>query len=326
MKASAKANSNIALVKYWGKRDYSLKTPLNSSISMTMEGLTTHTTIEFSEGGGGSVALNGKEQSGKSLEKIAAHIDLLQSKAGTDLDYRMESENSFPTAAGLASSASGFAALTVAAAEALGLELDGKELSILSRQGSGSSCRSIFGGFVEWLAADKSEESYARQIADQDHLDVRNLIAIVDAEEKKTSSRAGMAATVETCPLHPCRMEAVEGTFREVRKAVLEGDFTRMGEAAEFDMLLMHATMMTTKPPLIYWAPATLSVLRAVMDWREEGLEAYSTIDAGPNVHVLTLPENEKETRERLEGIDGVKRVIATKSGDGARVVKEALF
>lgn len=326
MKSSAVANSNIAFVKYWGKRDTQLMTPMNSSISMTMDGLQTHTTIEFAKDLGNDVLLNGKKEDGKSLEKIVTHIQRIKALASSDLPFRMESENNFPTAAGLASSASGFAALTVAAADALGLELDGRQLSILSRQGSGSSCRSIFGGYVEWHAGDSSESSYAEQIADEDYFEIRNLIAIVDAAEKKISSRAGMATTVENCPLYGARLDAVQQTLKDMRRGILEKDFSLTGATTEFDMYLMHATMMTTRPALLYWAPGTVSILRAVGDWRNEGLEAYCTIDAGPNVHVLTLPENQREVEKRLGGIQGVSDIIKTRPGKGAQVVKEGLF
>lgn len=327
MKASAKANSNIAFVKYWGKRDTKLIIPTNPSISMTMEGLTTHTTIEFSsEYTENEVVLNGKGQSGKSLEKISTQVERIKKLANCALNYKLVSKNNFPTAAGMASSASGFAALSTAAAAALGLELDRKELSILSRRGSGSACRSVHGGYVEWLMGDSNDTSYANQIADENHLDIRNIIAVVAAGEKKISSRVGMQTTIDTCPLYKARLEAVKQTYKDVREGILEKDFTKIGKAAELDMLIMHATMMTTVPSLLYWAPATVAVLHAVYDMREEGLEAYSTIDAGPNVHVLTLPKNEKEVTKRLESIAGVESLIHTKPGKGAELVSEGLF
>jgi len=326
MKASATANSNIAFVKYWGKSDAKLFLPTNPSISMTMDALRTHTTIEFSREHKNEIILNDVAQTGKSLEKITAHIERIKSLAKCELPYKMMSDNNFPTAAGLASSASGFAALTIAASSALGLDLDGRQLSIISRQGSGSSCRSIFGGYVEWLEGNSSETSYANQIADENHLDIRNVIAIVDADEKKISSRAGMATTIATCPLHKARLEAVKQTYNDVREGILERDFTKIGKASEFDMLIMHATMMTTRPALIYWAPGTVSILHAVDDWRAEGLEAYCTIDAGPNVHVLTLPEHEREVEKRLREIHGVRDILKTRPGSAATVVKEEQF
>ncbi len=322
MKSKALAHSNIALIKYWGKKDSKLFIPWNSSISITLDKLYTVTEVEFSpDFKEDEIIVNGKKLEGEKKEKVVRHLNLIRKMADTELKAKVISENNFPSGAGLASSASAFAALTIAATSALGLELSKKELSIISRQGSGSSCRSIYGGFVEWRTGNTSEESYAEQIAPKDHWDVRDVIAIVQEEEKKVSSRAGMEQTVKTCPFFMKRIEEVEKYLPKLRKAILDKDFKILGEITEFDCLSMHATMITTKPMLLYWSPETVRIIKEVISWREEGMEAYFTIDAGPNVHVITLPEYAKEVEKRLREIQGVKQIISCGVGDDAKVI-----
>ncbi len=323
MKARALAHPNIALIKYWGKKDSKLFLPWNSSISITLDGLCTVTEVEFSpEFEEDEIIVNGKRLEGEKRERVVRHLNVIRSMAKTELKARVISENNFPAGAGLASSASAFAALTLAATSALGMELSKKELSIISRRGSGSSCRSIYGGFVEWKAGNSSEESYAEQIAPKGYWDVRDVIAIVAGEEKKVSSRAGMEQTVKTCPFFMKRVEEVNKYLPVLRKAILDRDFKTLGEITEFDCLSMHATMLTTKPMLLYWNPETVKIIKEVVSWREEGIEAYFTIDAGPNVHVITLPEYAKEVEKRLSEIRGVKQVISCGIGGDARVLE----
>ncbi|RLE09431.1 diphosphomevalonate decarboxylase, partial [Candidatus Aerophobetes bacterium] len=290
MKVTAIANSNIALIKYWGKRDPKLMLPQNGSISMTLDGLYTITTVEFHPNYERDILiLNGRELSeGKEYEEVVAFLNIVRETAGISEKAKVATENNFPTAAGLASSASGFAALALAASKAAGLNLDKRELSILARRGSGSASRSIEGGFVEWMRGEKEDgsDSYAVQIAPKDHWDFRMITTIVSTEEKKVKSRAGMAQTVKTCPFYRDWLLTVDEDLKAVREGILNKDFTQVGETAEYNCLKMHATMITTKPPLIYWNPATMEIIHAVQAWREEGLECYFTIDAGPNVKV----------------------------------------
>ena len=327
LKSTARANSNIALIKYWGKKDHKLFIPMNSNISFTLEGVYTTTTVEFSESyKEDSVTINGSEIEGEKKEKVVNHLNLIRRLAGKDMKAKIVSENNFPTAAGLASSASGFAALTIAATTALGLYLDQKQLSIISRQGSGSSSRSIAGGFVEWKTGNTSEESYAEQIAPKDHWDIRDVIAIVAHDEKKVSSRVGMAETVKTCPLYKARLEAIKEYFPKMKDAILAKDFKILGELTEHDALSMHACMITTRPMILYWTPETIRVIKTIVGWREKGIEAYFTMDAGPNVHVITLPEYADEVEKRLRETEGVEKVYHCRVGDGAKTLEEHLF
>lgn len=327
MKCTAVANSNIALIKYWGKANDKLFLPTNSSLSITLDGLNSHTTVEFSPDYKEDIVnIDGKNMEGEKREKVVKQLNLIRNIANSNLKAKVVSKNNFPSAAGMASSASGFAALTVAACASLGINLDKKQLSILSRQGSGSSCRSIYGGYVEWVKSNKSEDSYAMQIADKDYFDIRDVIAIVEQEEKKISSRAGMTETIKTCPLYSSRVNAAEENLIKIKKAIREKSFSDIGKIAEFDCLLMHATMLTTLPPLIYWSPETIKIIKLIQEWREEGLEAYFTIDAGPNVHILSLPENVKEIEGRLRELKGVRNIMSCKIGGDSRLSDNHLF
>ncbi len=326
MKASAIANSNIALVKYWGKRDKKLMLPNNGSISMTVDGMSTHTTVEFDPKYEKDIfILNGEEL--PDAESLS-HLDLIRNMAGIKDKAKVVSNSNFPTAAGLASSASGLAALSLAGSKAAGLNLDKKELSILSRRGSGSASRSIEGGFVEWNRGEKEDgsDSYAVQIAKPDHWDFRMVTVITSTKEKKIKSRAGMAQTIETCPYYKGWLETVNEDLDKVREGIKERDFKKVAETAELNCLKMHATMITTKPPIIYWNPTTMRIIHSVMEWRDEGLESYFTIDAGPQVKIMCMEKDVEEIKKRLSEIEGIERVIVCKPGGEARLVNEHLF
>ena len=328
MKATAMANANIALSKYWGKRDKKLMLPQNSSISMTCDGLCTTTTVEFGNYENDIVILNDEELQ-KEKEDIVAHINLIREIAGIKEKAKMVSESNFPIAAGLASSASGFAALTLAATSAAGMKLDEKDLSMLARRGSGSASRSIPEGFAEWHRGQKENgsDSYAESIVGKDHWkDFRMVTTIVTEAKKKVSSRAGMAQTVETCPYYDGWLKTVNDDLDKIREGIKKKDFSVVGLTAEQNCLKMHATMMTTKPSIIYWFAPTMEIIQNVQLWREEGLECYFTIDAGPNVKVMCLEKDEKEINKRLLELDGVIKTIICKPGDKAKLTDKHLF
>ena len=328
MKATAIANSNTALVKYWGKANSELKTPLNNSISLTIDSHWTKCTLEFSEEYKEDHAtLNGEAVSGKILERTSKHLDYIRKLAGIDLKAKGAAEINFPVGAGLASSASGFASLTVAACTALGMKLAKKELSIISRNGSGSSCRSIYGGYVEWLAGKTDKDSYSVQIADEKHFDLRDISVIVSKKPRKVDTRGGMDIAQKTSVLFDARMKAVkEITLPKIRQAILDKDFSTVGKMAELDSNMLHATAITSTPILLYWQPETLEAMHAVRDWREDGLEAYYTTDTGANVHILCLPKDQPEILKRLKEMPVVQKATPGKPGEGAKVVKEHLF
>ena len=329
MKATATANANIALSKYWGKRNKELILPHNGSISMTCDGMTTVTTVEFSDKYREHSVIINDEEFRKDEKDIHGHIDRICALAGIKQKAKVISESNFPVAAGLASSASGFAALTVATCAAAGLKLKEKELTILTRRGSGSACRSICEGFVEWFAGKKSDgsDSYAESIAKKNYWpEFRMIATIVSESKKKVSSRGGMAQTVANCPYYEGWLKTVDADLEAIRNGIKKKDFTAIGSTAEYNALKMHATMMTTRPAIIYWNSATVEIMNAVQLWREEGLEAYFTMDAGPNVKVMCLQKNEKEISKSFQELSGIKKTISCRPGDGAKIEKKHLF
>ena len=328
MKATAVANANIALIKYWGKRNKELVLPYNSSISMTCDGLHTKTTVEFGNYAQDSITINDEELK-KDEKDIMGHIERIRKLAGIDRKAKIISESNFPVAAGLASSASGLTALSVAAAKAAGLNLGQKELSILSRMGSGSASRSVCEGFAEWHKGVKEDgsDSFAESIAPKSHWPQFRMLACIVSEAKKpTGSRAGMAQTVDNCPYYDGWLKSIEADLDNMRKGIKEKNFALVGSTAEYNALKMHATMMTTRPSIIYWTPATMDVMHSIIKWRETGLEAYFTMDAGPQVKVLCLEKDLNELKSRLEAMDSVMRTITCKPGDATKVVDDHLF
>ncbi len=329
MKATATANANIALVKYWGKRNAELMLPQNGSVSMTCDGMGTKTTVEFGDYPKDVFILDGREfAEGVEYEEVTGFLNLVRKMAGINKKAKIVSANSMPTAAGLASSASGFAALALAASKAAGLKLSRKELTQLARRGSGSACRSIGEGFVEWKKGSKEDGSdcYAKSIAKKEHWpEFRMLAAVVSKKEKKIKSRAGMAQTVANCPLYTCWLKTVKDDLTAVKDGIAEKNFTKVGERSQLNCLKMHATMMTTLPPIIYWSPATVEIMHAVMEWKENGLESYFTMDAGPQVKIMCLQNDTEKIKKRLKEI-GIENVMECMPGNGAKPAKSHLF
>ncbi len=320
MEATATAGSNIAIVKHWGARDLTLRLPTNDSISLTLDTATTTTTVRFDPDLKEDVViLQGKEASESARARVVAHLDRMRTLADVSLRAYVESSNTFPIGAGVASSASGFAALTAAGKAALGLRLSQRGMSTLARLGSGSACRSMVGGWVHWVRGTCHEDSYAKQIAPPEHWDVRDVIAIVTDREKPVSSTEGHRRAL-TSPLFSARLARVKAIVPRVRDAIHGRDFRALGNLAESEALSMHAVMMTSAPPLLYWLPATVELMHAVWAWRAEGLPCYFTIDAGPNVHILTLPEAVKEIEGRLRALPHVQRILVCGPGPGPRV------
>lgn len=326
MKGTAVARANIAFIKYWGNLNDDLRLPMNGSISMTLDRLRTVTTVEFSPAlTKDEIEVDGVEPSPGAKGRIVAHLDRLRSLVGESLKARVVSVNDFPTGVGLASSASGFAALTLAAAAALEMGLEDRELSTLARLGSGSATRSIWGGYVEWVAGAKHEDSFASQIAPPEHWEICDCIALVSTDTKEVASSEGHRLA-KSSPLYLARLSQVKEDLDRVREAILTRDFESLGSVAEREALSLHAIMMTSQPSLLYWTPATVRVMKEVRNWREEGHYVYFTIDAGPNVHLLTLPSCVEEIERALGKVEGVRQVIVCRPGQGARLIEEHLF
>lgn len=319
--ATARSHPNIALIKYWGNRDDALRLPENGSISMTLGGLETRTTVTFDRSMRADVLyLNGRRVSGEPSERVSAHLGRIREAAGVSSCARIESQNNFPTGAGIASSASAFASLTVAGCAAAGLELDPRGLSRLARLASGSACRSIFGGYVEWYAADSDEGSYAKMLAPPEHWQLVDFIAIVSQEHKSVGSTQGHLLA-GTSPLQSARVQDAPRRLSSCREALLARDFESLATVVEQDSNLMHAVMITSQPPLVYWEPGTLEVLRAVPSWRREGLSVCYTVDAGPNVHCLCTLDDAEAVEARLKAHPGLTTLVRAEPGGPTRLV-----
>jgi diphosphomevalonate decarboxylase len=321
--ATAQAFANIAFIKYWGNRDNALRLPSNGSISMNLDGLYTRTTVSFQRSlPYDELIINGREIAGPALERVSCVLDLVRELAHTRDQAEVVSENNFPSGAGIASSASAFAALALAGSRAAGLSLSEAALSRLARQGSGSACRSIPGGFVEWYMGQGDEDSFAATIAPAAHWSLVDCIAILSDAHKKTGSTEGHALAA-TSPLQAARVADAPRRLDLCRRAIEDRDFARLAAIVELDSDMMHAVMMTSSPALHYWLPASLEIMKAVQNWRQEGLSACYTVDAGPNVHVLCSEQDASEVERRLQAFAAVKKVLAARPGGPARLIQE---
>jgi diphosphomevalonate decarboxylase len=316
--ATAFALANIALIKYWGNRDDALRLPASGSISMNLGGLQTQTTVSFQpllpldE-----LIINGREITGSALERVVCVLDLVRDLAHLGARADVVSENNFPSGAGIASSASAFAALALAASAAACLELDERALSRLARRGSGSACRSIPGGFVEWKPGKGDEDSYAFPIAPADHWPLVDCIAIVSAAPKETGSTQGHALA-RTSPLQAARIADAPRRLDLCRRAIQDRDFAALASVVELDSDMMHAVMMTSRPPLHYMTAASVEVMNQVRSWRREGLPVCSTVDAGPNVHIICPETHIRDVAERARAIAGITDVLTASVGGPA--------
>lgn len=320
--ATALALPNIAFIKYWGDQDPCLRIPANGSLSMNLAGLYTRTRVTFAtELPEDTLTVNEQAITDVGLERVSTLLDCVRELAGVRLFATVESYSNFPIGAGIASSASAFAALSLAASAAAGRQLTESELSRLARSGSGSACRSIPGGFVEWQAGSSDEDSYAFTFAPPEHWDLVDCIVIVNQAHKAVGSTAGHALAL-TSPLQPARVQDAPRRLDICRRAILQRDFQAFAEIIELDSNLMHSIMITSTPPLLYWQPATLAVMRAVQELRQTGIPAAYTIDAGPNVHVLTQSSSASQVIAHLARLDGVQQILTASPGGPAILVE----
>ena len=319
--ATAIAHPNIAFIKYWGNRDQTLRLPENGSISMNLEELTTRTRITFDQAFSSDIFdLNGLRQSGPALQRVVTHLNVIRGIRGIATRAHVMSENNFPIGAGIASSASAFAALTVAAVNAMGLEMSEKDLSRLARRGSGSACRSIPTGYTEWYRGSSDIDSFAVSIAKPNHWDLVDCIAVVAAAHKKTGSSEGHKIASSSL-FQAVRVADADRRIDRCRDALLARDFDALAEIIEEDSNMMHTVMMTSRPALFYWEPATIEIMKAVQTWRKTGIPAAYTIDAGPNVHIFCESKALENVKHRLASIPGVKEVLVAHPGSGAKIV-----
>lgn len=321
--ARAVAHTNIALIKYWGKRpgDPDQNLPAVGSLSLTLERLRSDTTIVPAERD--SFTLDGHSDPGAAA-KVQRHLDRVWRAAHTSTRpaCAVTSTNHLPTAAGLASSASGFAALTLAAATAFELGLDRGALSALARRGSGSAARSLWGGFVRLDRGERPDgaDCRARPLFPADHWDLRLLIVHTAKGPKPIGSTDGMQRSADTSPYYPAWVATSEADLAAGERALADRDLAALGAVMEHSCFKMHACMLATVPPLIYWNGTTLAALHEVWAARRAGLEGYVTSDAGPHVKVLCRPDAAPELAARLAAIPGVHTVDTLAPGPDAHV------
>ena len=320
--ATAQSHPNIAFIKYWGNRDNTLRLPMNGSISMNLDGLTTRTTVSFQHSlAFDELIINGHEVTGAGLNRVSYILDIIRGMANIYDQAEVMTENNFPLGAGIASSASAFAALALAGSKAAGLNLSEAELSRLARRGSGSASRSVPGGFVEWQVGTTDEDSFAISIAPASHWNLVDCIAIVSASHKKTGSTEGHAVAT-TSPLQAARVGDTPRRLEICRNAILSKDFDLFASIVELDSNLMHSVMITSTPALHYWTPTSLAVMDAVRQWRMEGFPVCYTVDAGANVHVICPETEAQDVDKRLGEIKGVENVLVARAGGPAQIMK----
>jgi len=320
--ATAVAHPNIAFIKYWGNRDESLNLPSNGSISMNLGDLRAQTKVTFSsELSEDVLSINHIIAGHNAHQRMSAILDNIRQKAKISLYARVESILNFPTGTGIASSAAGFAALAKAAVHAAGLDFNEIEISRLARLGSGSACRSVPGGFVEWQKGESDNTSYATSIFSAEHWDLYDVIIVLQKTPKKVGSKAGHILA-NTSPLQASRVQDSSRRLEICRKAIKERDFSSLANIIELDSNMMHAITMTSNPPLLYWEAGSLELMHAVPKWRTEGLHVAYTIDAGPNVHLICQPEDVDEIKKRATALVNPQEILLSTIGGPAYIVR----
>ena len=294
---------NIALSKYWGKRDTTLNLPMNGSVSISLPDLGTQTTIELVSGRTDSITLNRQELSVDDTfyQRTCAYLDLF--RPDNDSAFKVTTTNTVPTAAGLASSASGYAALVLALDDLFGWRLSPNHLSLLARLGSGSASRSLFKGFAQWHAGTQEDgmDSFAQGI-DVNWHDLCIGLVKVDTRQKSVGSTQGMQNTVHNCELYQAWPQKAEKDKATIIDAIYHKDFTRLGETAENNALAMHATMIASWPPLLYWQAESVSAMHTVWQLRQSGIEVYFTMDAGPNLKLIMQAQDRHKISDAFAG------------------------
>ncbi len=285
---SAFASTNIALCKYWGKRDQVLHLPCNSSVSLSLPDHGCTTNLSVLDAAEDEVWLNGEriEVDARFYQKLVAYLDLF--RGNQQHHYRVKTDSNIPIAAGLASSACGFAAIVLALRQLYQWTLSDKDCSMLARLGSGSASRSLWPGFVAWQRGHSVDgmDSYAYPL-EQAWPEFCMAVLMVDEQQKPISSREGMQCTVETSSLFAAWPEKAETDFVAIKRAVLDRDFFTVASLAENNALFMHATMHAAKPPINYWQTASIAAMQKVWQLRRDGLAVYLTMDAGPNIKLI---------------------------------------
>jgi diphosphomevalonate decarboxylase len=325
-KKSATSPANIAFIKFWGKKDPKLNIPFNNSISMNLDNCITTTTVHFLDKlKEDEVIVDCKKIQGEAKDRVVRILDIVRIWAKIKSKAKVSSINNFPSDAGVASSASAFSALALAASSSAGLKLSKKKLSILARLGSGSASRSVIDGFSEWKKGATTNNSYAVKIAKPFFWDLRDIVTIVSSEKKEKSSTEGHSIAT-TSPYFEKRQKELVGRTKNLKKAFFAKDFDTFGRLLEEEAIDLHLIAMTSKPPIFYLNPTTFAVMEVLRELRIKGIKGFYTMDAGPNVHIICRQKDVETINKIIKKISGVKSTIVNKAGVGSRLSNNHLF
>ncbi|WP_338231745.1 diphosphomevalonate decarboxylase [Companilactobacillus muriivasis] len=312
MTRTARAYTNIALIKYWGKKNKQLKLPYTNSLSLTLDRFYTDTKATIIDSDKDVVYLNNQLLDDTQNKRILNYLETVRNFYSFTEHFQIDSVNHVPTSAGFASSASGFAALAAAINETKQLDLNRQELSILARNGSGSASRSIYGGFVEWQAGHDNESSFAVPIDETPEIDLALLSVVINKHSKKISSTVGMENSVKSSPFYPNWVTLVSSEIKEIKQAIAQKDLQKIGEISEHNAMSMHALTLSADPSFTYFAPETIRIIQLIQELRRKGLFAYATIDAGPNVKIICTKESLPKVQTYIEQqLSDVTTVVA---------------
>ncbi|MFC6182045.1 diphosphomevalonate decarboxylase [Lactiplantibacillus daowaiensis] len=317
----AKAHTNIALVKYWGKKDAQLMLPQNGSISLTLDHFYTETQVTFdNQLTTDQIYFDDQLLPAAKAARITKFLDLIRQQSGQTAPALVKTANHVPTSAGLASSASGFAALAAAGSRAAGMDLSPKALSRLARRGSGSATRSIFGGFAEWYAGHDDATSFAAPLQDPVDWDIQMIAVVLQATKKPISSTDGMARVVATSPYYAAWVKTAQNDLERMRTAILNKDLTAVGTIAETNAMRMHALNLSADPAFNYFTADTLTAIKTVQNLRAQGINCYYTLDAGPNVKIICASADTAAITAALQQDFAADQLIVAKPGPGITI------
>ena len=330
---TALSHPNKALVIYWGNENDTLRIPSRPSLSVTLQGINhpldyivSLRTIGSSERD--KVIIDGTEDKGEIYNQFVYHLNAMREYTGFKEKLEVTTRKSFPVGSGLAGSAASASALAEAFAGLVGKTADTRLKSIMARRGSGSASRSIFGGFVMWQKGNSDKSSYAKQLFNENHWDLRNVIAMVSTSSKKIRSIEGMKLSKKTCPekIYSEFVRVANDHIEQISTAVLERDIAKLGVLYEKENYLFRQVCLRTTPPLDYWTKLTDNILEKVTDLRNDGIPAYAGTDAGPNVHVFTAPKHVRRVIKMIQEVEGILDIIHCRVGKGSHLIEEHII
>lgn len=329
---TALSHPNKALVIYWGNVDDTLRIPTRSSLSMTLQGINhpldyivSLKTMRSSERD--KVIIDRIEDKGEIYSHFVHHLDAMRRYTGFREKVEVTARTSFPVGSGLAGSAASASALAEAFAGLIGKTSDTRLKSIMARRGSGSASRSVFGGFVMWQKGNSDDSSYAKQLFDENHWDLRNVIAMVSSNPKKIRSIDGMQLSKKSCPeqIYSGFVSVADPHIEQISAALSARDIAKLGASYEEENYLFRQVCLKTMPPLDYWMKGTHDILDKVANLRKDGIPAYAGTDAGPNVHIFTVPKYVERVIRTIQEVEGVLEIIHCRVGEGSHLIEEHL-